>query len=566
MNIHTADGTMITHTRRQFLKQASAASLGAIGLSAIAGADAAGTGRRSAGGNAADYARGIVFADENGNGRRDTGDRGIPGVLVSNGRDVVKTDSDGRYEIPVTDNTVLFVIKPRGWRLRLDEFNVPRFYYIHRPAGAPNDVLHFKGVDPTGPLPASIDFPLQRDADEPDAFDVVLNADPQPYFQSHLQWYRRDSVPQWIDSGAAFGLALGDLVGDDLDLFDGLIRANGVTGFPWYYCPGNHDIDFFSRTSRDAFAPYEKSFGPTHYAFQHGPIHFLVLNTVKWNGFAGHASDGRPVRNNYEGHLCEDQLAFIGNYLTHVPSTERVVIVSHIPLVSVLSGPRHTVPQTRQLMQMLSKHPLSNSFSGHTHLNDHLFIGPDHGFTPADGSKHHHYIAGTTSGSWYRGPDDELGIPFSTMRDGVPAGYAIASFDGPDYRVRFKANRRPDDFRLIVHCDDRIDRRQPAPPRVIVNAFDGCDGCAVRFRLRGQTAWQEMRQQPMTDPAYVALHRFNADNPIPNRTALPSPRVTDHMYAANIPGNVGEGTHVLEVEFIDLFGQRATAQRIVEVV
>ncbi|MEM6539138.1 MAG: hypothetical protein AAF668_15590, partial [Pseudomonadota bacterium] len=39
---------------------------------------------------------GVVFEDLNRNGTKDGRDRGIEGVKVSNGRDVVLTDSDGR--------------------------------------------------------------------------------------------------------------------------------------------------------------------------------------------------------------------------------------------------------------------------------------------------------------------------------------------------------------------------------------------------------------------------------------------------------------------------------------
>ncbi|MCS7273628.1 MAG: hypothetical protein NZ550_05720, partial [Fimbriimonadales bacterium] len=71
-----------------------------------------------------------------GNGIRDAGERGIPNVLVSNQREVVKTDAQGRYRLPVNDDTIIFVVKPRGWRTPLSEANVRRFYYVHKPNGS----------------------------------------------------------------------------------------------------------------------------------------------------------------------------------------------------------------------------------------------------------------------------------------------------------------------------------------------------------------------------------------------------------------------------------------------
>ncbi|PSJ19656.1 Cna protein B-type domain containing protein, partial [Halomonas sp. ND22Bw] len=42
-------------------------------------------------------ATGFVFEDRFGTGRKQAGDPGLPGVAVSNGRDVVRTDESGRY-------------------------------------------------------------------------------------------------------------------------------------------------------------------------------------------------------------------------------------------------------------------------------------------------------------------------------------------------------------------------------------------------------------------------------------------------------------------------------------
>ena len=60
-------------------------------------------------------ASGTVFNDANGNGQRDPDEKGLAGVGVSNGEAIVETDADGRWQLPVTDDTILFVLKPSGW-------------------------------------------------------------------------------------------------------------------------------------------------------------------------------------------------------------------------------------------------------------------------------------------------------------------------------------------------------------------------------------------------------------------------------------------------------------------
>src|SRR5947209_3258483 len=117
-------------------------------------------------------AEGVVFVDRDGSGRA-AGNPGLAGALVSNGREVVATDAQGRWRLPAPSPCVFFVIKPPGYMPQVDaQTGSPRFYYLHSPEGSPAEFT-FAGIAPTGPLPASIDFGLKPQA-EPDTFEVVL--------------------------------------------------------------------------------------------------------------------------------------------------------------------------------------------------------------------------------------------------------------------------------------------------------------------------------------------------------------------------------------------------------
>ena len=124
------------------------------------------------------FASGVVFHDRNRDGVRGRFEFGIRGVAVSNGREVVRTDRHGRYRLPIDGEAIIFVVKPTGFATAIGENQLPLFYYNHKPDGSPEN-LRFPGVAPTGPLPASIDFPLTRQR-EPGRFDVLLFGDPQP--------------------------------------------------------------------------------------------------------------------------------------------------------------------------------------------------------------------------------------------------------------------------------------------------------------------------------------------------------------------------------------------------
>ena len=106
-------------------------------------------------------ATGTVFHDLNANGVRDQGEPGLSGIPVSNQKEIVRTNPEGRWELPHDEDTIFFVVKPRGWTPPLSEDKTPQFYYIHKPAGSPTK-LRYQGVAPTGDLPASIDFALTR--------------------------------------------------------------------------------------------------------------------------------------------------------------------------------------------------------------------------------------------------------------------------------------------------------------------------------------------------------------------------------------------------------------------
>ena len=97
-------------------------------------------------------ASGTVFEATSADGQRRQGDQGLANVLVSNGRDVVKTDADGRWRLPIAHGDSVFVVKPPNWSTPLGPHSLPRFSYLHQPLGSPTS-HRYAGVTATGPLP-----------------------------------------------------------------------------------------------------------------------------------------------------------------------------------------------------------------------------------------------------------------------------------------------------------------------------------------------------------------------------------------------------------------------------
>jgi hypothetical protein len=486
---------------------------------------------------------GTVFNDANANGVRDPGEKGLPGVRISNGRDVVRTDAGGRYRLPIDGDTIIFLIKPRGWMSPLGADNLPRFYYIHKPAGSPP--LRCKGIDPTGPLPGSVDFPLRRHA-EPTRFRAFFLADIHIGRQEDLNYYAHDLVEELAGGDAALAVSLGDLVGGDPSLFGDASRVTGLIGIPWYTAIGNHDLNDDAKTDELSDETFERYFGPTYYSFDYGPVHFLVLDNINWTADQdwGYTADFGPR-----------QLEFVRNDLAAVPQNQLVVVAMHIPLFDI--------DDRGQLYRLLEKRPNVFTISGHHHTQQHRFIGRDNGWNGA--KPLHHLVNVAACGSWWTGAPDEVGIPHATMPDGAPNGYSIITFDNSRYSVQFKAARRPADYQMNIYAPEEITAADSQRTEVFVNVFAGSARSKVEMRLGRSGSWSRMDKVEAADPYYLLLKKMEQGPNRPPGKELPSPSASQHLWKAVLPKNPPPGTYLIFVRTTDMFGRTYCARRAITI-
>jgi hypothetical protein len=516
----------------------------------------------------AETARGRVFNDANGNGRYDAGESGLGAVGVSNGTEVVTTDPEGNYTLEIGEEGFVFVIKPAHWQIPLDpKTKLPRHFYAHRPKGSPN--AKYPGIAPTGPLPERIDFALTPQQ-ERGPFEVVCFGDTQPRNQQEVDFISHDVLEELIDVDAAFGLTLGDLVFNNLDMLPQIAQSVATLGLPWHHVIGNHDINFDTPDYAHAAETYGRVFGPPYYSFNHGKVHFLVLNDIFWE-----------VENRrYHGELGAAQRAFIAADLALVPKDHLIVPLMHIPLQDLVDRDK--------LFELLKPFPNTFSIAAHWHRQEHFFL--DEAAAWKGTGEHHHLVQGTACGAWWTGGYDELGIPHTTMSDGTPNGYAIITFSGTDYSVRYKAARRPDNYQMNIAAPEAISTAATGTTEIVANIFGGSERSSARFRVRDFGEWQEMTQFTGLDPyveatsaresalaaEFAKLDGITEPNPdelkrsFNKRAAIvgrstPGPRETGHLWKGNLPANMPEGYHVIEVETTDMFGQVFAGRRIIRV-
>src|SRR5690606_27933432 len=129
-------------------------------------------------------------------------------------------------------DNILFVIKPQGYTVAVNEKKQPAFYYIHKPDGSPAS-LKYPGVAPTGKLPKSVDFPL-RAYDEPLNFTSLVFGDPQAYTEQEIEYFSGGIVSalKGVDNNGSV-LSLGDHVGNEMVLHSPYIIAVNDIRVQW---------------------------------------------------------------------------------------------------------------------------------------------------------------------------------------------------------------------------------------------------------------------------------------------------------------------------------------------
>jgi hypothetical protein len=359
-----------------------------------------------------------VFEDQNGNGRRDPGERPLPSAVISNQQDVARTDGSGIARIERGPTGIVFVSIPNGYR------SVGSFWRAPAPADS------------------QLAFALQR-APAPRTFRFVHASDPH-IEPANVGRTRR--LRQLVDSiRPDFTIVTGDLIRDAMSQQEPLARSYfelfdaETRGFtkPVWTVPGNHDHFGIIRSRShvsETHPLYDRGMyrlyrGPDYYSFTYGGVHFVALNTLM------------PDDSAYYGRVDSLQLAWLRRDLAMIAPNVPVVTFNHIPMVSgweLLSGfadmplvasmrrnngvttDRHTVANVLDVITTMRGHPWVLALGGHMHASEKLVFQTDGVLTRFE------QAAAVVGGQTIQDVSIPSGITLYTVRDGsIDAGRFI---------------------------------------------------------------------------------------------------------------------------------------------
>lgn len=487
---------------------------------------------------------GYVYEDINKNGEKDANEEGIADVMVSNQKDVVLTDEEGAYELPVEENTILSISKPADYKFVKNENNLPQFYYVHKPDGSPD--LKFEGFESTGSIPDPLNFALIP-SQKKTSFKAIVFGDPQPRSSEELSYYRDDVLSELAGTDADITLVLGDIMFDDLSLYTRYNRMMKTLGMPVLNLFGNHDINFDTDGNKHAQETFKKQYGPTYFSFEYGEVHFIALNNID---YLGQDAEYPP----YRGYIDSTQLDWVENTVKHIDDDKLIVLLSHIPMYSD-NGKSKTqnIMNRNELLELFSDRDKLLYLSGHRHRIFHDFLDDEiENITP---NTIHHIALTAASGAWWGGPKDHQGIPITYQRDGVPNGYHIFEFDGDNYKERYKGAGHDKEYQIrIERPKSSLSVEEFSDSEFLVNVFNGNERSKVLFRINGTIEWREMEQM---DRALSPYLKDVTDGDI-------KPGYSTHFWTADLP-DLDKGIYKIEVVTQDMYGKEYRQTKVIEI-
>ena len=360
---------------------------------------------------------------------------GVPGVVVSDGVEVVTTDEKGFYQIASEKKWgYVFISVPSGYEVP-SEGILPQF---HRYLKSEANVIE------------NANFTLTAVSSQ-DQFKILMLGD------MHLANRTGDlsqfseftsEVNDYVNARSGekiYAITLGDMTWDlywysNLYYFPEYLATmnSAISNLQVFHTMGNHDNDFKTYSDFDAAFKYVRDIAPTYYSFNIGKVHFIVLDDIDCDKY-----DGTNSRN-YIKTISNEQLEWLRKDLSYVDKSTPLIVTMHAQ-VFYPSGSGfkidHDQTNTAELFNILDGYKV-HFVTGHTHMS--FNVVPEE--SVIGGRDFFEHNAGSICASWWWSGHLTPGVHISL--DGTPGGYSIWNINGTDMQWIYKSTGFSEDYQF----------------------------------------------------------------------------------------------------------------------
>ena len=364
------------------------------------------------------------------------GDKGVGGVQVSDGYNIVVTDKDGVYQLSSKKaNGYVFITIPSGYEVASTGI-LPQFYQYTRQAAA---------------TPERIDFTLYDAGDQTNHvmlfFGDMHLAGGKQSDRTQFARFTAD-VNAFLSANASkkvYGLTLGDMTWDlywyskNYCFEQYLIDINAIKGMQVFQCIGNHDHDMNATGDWDTAVRYKTDLGPNYYSINIGKVHYIVLDNIL-------CTNSTPSTNNgdYRSYLEKvnpDGIAWLRKDLTHVSKSTPVIVAMHAPLYNQNGD-----------LALENANELTGCFSGFQNVR--FLTGHSHKIWNIDSGSIHENNTGAVCGAWWWA--GYYNAKVNVAQDGAPAGYRVMEVKGTQTNSYFKATGKDANHQFRTYDRNKI--------------------------------------------------------------------------------------------------------------
>lgn len=443
------------------------------------------------------------------------GGKAISGVQITDGTNIVETDKNGKFSIDIVQgNDFVYYTLPVGYETPIIN-GIPVF---------------FSKLDKAAKK-QKVDFELIKSEKSHLKHNLILWADPQVLEMEEFDQLQEviDDVNKTITSFPAeipvHAISAGDNVFDRLNFFDKYKQMISQVKVPFYHVIGNHDMDYNNRSNELSDKSFTTAFGPSHFSFNRGNIHYVILKDVFYYGYSYR----------YIGYIDENQLQWLEKDLKNVRHGSTVVVSLHIPTINAGSEkPDYNSTLSNSVMNRGALYKILAPFNthilaGHSHTNWHTQATPNI-------IEHVHAAA---CGAWWQG---------EVCTDGSPKGYTVYEIDGDSISWYYKGVNLDRNYQFKLY-DVGADAANPES--FIVNVFNYDTRWKVRW-YENDVLMGEMTRYWGTDPLAGELYQPGKNK----KHGWLSAGKTQHLFKAQAK-NPGAK---IKVEVVDRFGKIYTEE------